>query len=184
MVYDSRRQRIVLFGGAAGSTVLGDTWEWDGERWTRMATEGPSARTLQGLAYDSRRGRVVMFGGTGVLAPGATSSRETWEWDGVRWALTDSTGPSARDHVSMGYDAARGAVIMHGGGLGDVDPGETWAYDGRSWKRLTADGPRRRYARLEFDQRAGGMLLYGGFDRQPSNELWRLDGVTWKRVSP
>jgi hypothetical protein len=84
----------------------------------------------------------------------------------------------------MGYDAARGAVIMHGGGLGDVDPGETWAYDGRSWKRLTADGPRRRYARLEYDARAQGLLLYGGFDRQPSNELWSLRDATWQRVSP
>ena len=184
MVYDSRRQRVVLFGGASGSTVLGDTWEWDGTRWTQIAADGPSARTLYGLAYDSKRGRVVLFGGTSMLAPDAKSHRETWEWDGRRWTLADTTGPSARDHVAMGYDAARGAVIMHGGGLGEVDPGETWAYDGRSWRRLTASGPRRRFARLEFDPRAGGMVLYGGFDRQPSNELWRLRDSTWSRAMP
>jgi hypothetical protein len=183
MVYDSRRQRVVVFGGAAGSAILGDTWEWDGTRWVQAATDGPSARTLYGLAYDSKRGRVVMFGGTGVLASGAPSSRETWEWDGTRWTLADTTGPSARDHIAMGYDAARGAVIMHGGGLGAVDPGETWAYDGR-WTRLTGEGPRRRYARLEFDARAQEMLLYGGFDRQPSNELWRLHAASWQRVAP
>lgn len=184
MVYDTRRERVVLFGGAAGTSMLGDTWEWDGDRWTRAATDGPSARTLYGLAYDSKRGRVVMFGGTSVLAPDAPSHRETWEWDGTRWSLADTAGPSARDHVAMGYDAARGAVIMHGGGLGDVDPGETWAYDGRGWQRLTADGPRRRFARLEFDPRSGALLLYGGFDRQPSSELWTLRGTTWTRVSP
>jgi len=30
MAYDSGRGKIVLFGGYAGSAVLGDTWEWDG----------------------------------------------------------------------------------------------------------------------------------------------------------
>ena len=183
MVYDARRHRVLLFGGASGGTMYGDTWEWDGSRWTRVATDGPSPRTLHGLAYDAGRQRVVMFGGTSVLAPNAPSYRETWEWDGRRWVLADTTGPSARDHVSMGYDAARGAVVLHGGGLGPVDPGETWLYDGK-WTRLTADGPRRRYARLEFDPRANALLLYGGFDRRPSNELWRLRGAEWERVAP
>ena len=33
MVYDSRRKKIVLFGGHEGENVFGDTWEWDGRRW-------------------------------------------------------------------------------------------------------------------------------------------------------
>ena len=135
MVYDARRHRVVLFGGASGSAMLGDTWEWDGEHWTRAASDGPSARTLHGLAYDSARGRTVLFGGTSVLAPNAPSFGDTWEWDGARWLRTDATGPSPRDHVSMGYDAARGVTVLHGGGLGEVDPGETWAYDGKTWTR-------------------------------------------------
>jgi hypothetical protein len=84
----------------------------------------------------------------------------------------------------MGYDAARGAVVLHGGGSGPVDPGETWAFDGTSWARLTASGPRRRFARLEFDTKENALLLYGGFDREPSNELWRLTGTVWERRAP
>ncbi|HUQ79532.1 MAG TPA: kelch repeat-containing protein [Gemmatimonadaceae bacterium] len=183
MVYDARRKRVVLFGGIAGQEMLGDTWEWDGQRWAQVATTGPEARTLYGLAYDSVRGRTVLFGGTSKLAPDAPSWADTWEWDGAAWTKTTATGPSPRDHVAMGYDPVRRAVVLHGGGLGPVDPGETWAYDGKAWTRITATGPRRRYARLEFDTRAKSMLLFGGFDREPSNELWRLEATSWERVS-
>ena len=35
--YDPLRGRLVLFGGsAAGGVKLDDTWEWDGDSWTRI----------------------------------------------------------------------------------------------------------------------------------------------------
>lgn len=185
MVYDARRRRIVLFGGVSGDEMRGDTWEWDGVSWTRMATDGPSARALHGLAYDAARGRTVLFGGTARLAPDAPSFGDTWEWDGARWTrAAAATGPSARDHVAMGYDAARRVVVLHGGGLGPEDSGQTWTYDGRAWKLASAAGPPRRYAKLAFDRRAGALLLFGGFDREPSNELWRRADAGWSRIAP
>jgi hypothetical protein len=37
IAYDKRRDRIVLFGGRKGWPIdLDDTWEWDGERWSRV----------------------------------------------------------------------------------------------------------------------------------------------------
>lgn len=39
MAYDQARQRVVLFGGGLGGrpfNALGDTWEWDGARWTEI----------------------------------------------------------------------------------------------------------------------------------------------------
>lgn len=184
MVYDTRRQRVVLFGGNDQGAMLGDTWEWDGRAWTRVAADGPDARTLFGLAYDSARGRTVLFGGTSRLASDAPSHGDTWEWDGSRWQRTDATGPSARDHIAMDYDAARRVVVMHGGGTGPEAPGETWAFDGRAWTRASTSGPRRRFARLAFDARSRAILLYGGFDREPSNELWRFDGAAWGMLAP
>ena len=44
-------------------------------------------------------------------------------------------------------------------------------------------GPTRRFARLGFDSRARVLLLYGGFDREPSNELWQFDGSTWTQTT-
>ncbi|HEX5635222.1 MAG TPA: hypothetical protein VFX50_18390, partial [Gemmatimonadales bacterium] len=32
--WDASRRRVILFGGNDDSGILGDTWEWDGERWT------------------------------------------------------------------------------------------------------------------------------------------------------
>ena len=184
MVYDSRRARVVMFGGNDEGAMLGDTWEWDGQQWTRGALDGPAARTLFGLAYDSVRGRTVLFGGTSRLAPDAPSHGDTWEWDGARWQQSDVSGPSARDHIAMDYDPIHHVVVMHGGGTGPDAPGETWTFDGRAWKRASASGPRRRFARLAFDIKSKGMLLYGGFDMQPSNELWRFDGATWEKRAP
>ena len=63
-------------------------------------------------------------------------------------------------------------------------PSETWTFNGRAWTKLGEAGPRRRYARLAFDPGARAMLLYGGFDQQPSNELWRLSGVVWTKLDP
>lgn len=184
MVYDARRRRVVLFGGSAGTNMLGDTWEWDGQHWSRVATDGPSARTLFGLAYDAARGVVILFGGTSVLASDAPSYDDTWEWNGTRWRRTDATGPSARDHVSMDYDVSRRLTILHGGGTGPTAPSETWAYDGSRWTRLPTTGPPRRYTRLAYDARDRAMLLFGGFNREPSNELWRLRDDAWSLVEP
>ncbi len=39
IAYDTRRDRVVLFGGRRASpanTDLGDTWEWDGEAWRQI----------------------------------------------------------------------------------------------------------------------------------------------------
>ena len=34
--YDPMRRRIVFFGGDDAAGMLGDTWEWDGERWRQI----------------------------------------------------------------------------------------------------------------------------------------------------
>jgi hypothetical protein len=53
--YDEERHRFVLFGGyeKTGASVrrLGDTWEWDGTAWTRVAETGPRARSGAAMTY-------------------------------------------------------------------------------------------------------------------------------------
>ena|SRR5437763_3070308 len=74
MVFDAARKRVLLFGGASGSTLFNDTWEWDGKCWTQRQDIGPAARAFAGLAYDSTRERAVLFGGAGQTVFG-----DTWE---------------------------------------------------------------------------------------------------------
>lgn len=38
IAYDPARNRVVLFGGDDAGGMLGDTWEWDGQRWTEITT--------------------------------------------------------------------------------------------------------------------------------------------------
>jgi hypothetical protein len=72
MAGDDKRQRIVLFGGSVRTGVgsdfregnfQSDTWEWDGEEWTKLEDTGPPGRSFHGLAYDDKREHIVLFGG-------------------------------------------------------------------------------------------------------------------------
>ena len=64
LVYDRKRQRVVLFGGVSAppgpkqpQTFFNDTWTWDGDRWHKAADER-SARTIRpwdGLRRTRRR---------------------------------------------------------------------------------------------------------------------------------
>jgi len=76
MAFDSARKCVVLFGGASGSNLFGDTWTWDGTEWTQVADTGPAARSGHALAYDDARERVVLFGGRTAANP----LGDTWEW--------------------------------------------------------------------------------------------------------
>jgi hypothetical protein len=88
LAFDPIRGTTLLFGGQIGSgpsaVFPNDTWAWDGQAWTRLATDGPPARYLHAMAFDRRRERVVMSGG-GLGAPPWRALGDTWEWDGQRW---------------------------------------------------------------------------------------------------
>lgn len=65
MAHDSTRRKIVLFGGAAGSQRLGDTWELDGAGWAQPnAATAPTARAHAAMVFDAARGKVALFGAT------------------------------------------------------------------------------------------------------------------------
>jgi len=140
MVFDERRDVVVLFGGMAAGTpgqpppALGDTWEFDGKAWKARTGPGPTARFGIGAAYDSRRGRTVLFGGVA----GAGFQGDTWAWDGTSWKQIATTGPEARGMGYLAYDKSRDRVVLFGGrkGYPDGDLNDTWEFDGSSWRRV------------------------------------------------
>ncbi len=84
--YDAKRGRMILFGGIDAKGFRGDTWSWDGERWTKLLDEsptGPEPRGMGYLAYDKKRDRVVLFGGRKGWPDGDLN--DTWEFDGKAW---------------------------------------------------------------------------------------------------
>jgi len=123
MAYDSKHNRVVLFGGA----VLSDTWEWDGYNWTqRFPLQSPSARSAHDMVYDAARERIVLFGEWN----NGSHLNDTWEWDGTNWIQRfPETSPSIRFRNGMAYDSARKRVVLFGGLGGDgTRLGDTWEY--------------------------------------------------------
>ena len=143
MAYDSKRQRVLLFGGRGGGSELS---AWDGRAWTILATDGPARRDHHAAAYDAARDRFIVFGGVGYDSAGTPSGllRDLWEWDGTGWDRRASASDPARFGMpAFAYDMARRTVILHGGSGGA--PGRnrgTWAWDGIAWTEVHADTDR------------------------------------------
>ena len=80
MAYDEVRGRTVLFGGDnRGSSLLGDTWEWDGNDWTQANDVGPGGRSGHAMAFSApsvgaTSFEVLLFGGQN----GASTLADTW----------------------------------------------------------------------------------------------------------
>ncbi|MBI4871087.1 MAG: hypothetical protein HY814_05930, partial [Candidatus Riflebacteria bacterium] len=185
LAYDTARNRVVLFGGYAGSYVQ-DTWEYDGVAWTQASPSSrPSARGYHAMAYDSARGRVVLFGG---YDSSYTYQQDTWEYDGANWAqVSPGSRPGARTGGALAYDSARGRVVLFGGYGGSYRQ-DTWEYDGTNWAELTpASRPSARYDHaLAYDGARGRVVLFGGCTGSYSyvQDTWEYDGACWTQVSP
>lgn len=181
MAYDRDRGRIVLFGGyrrsQAGDVRLGDTWEWDGASWARVATEGPSPRNGAALAYDERRRRTVLFGGRGA-------SNETWEWDGAVWKQLPASDAPGRFNPAMAYDVSLGSVVRFGGWTGDARSDDTWKLDASRWSLLKRPGPEaRNHSSMAYDRVRHVAVLFGGHDGDDVfGDTWEWGADTWRRV--
>lgn len=63
----------------------------------------PDARGGHAMTYDPPRGVTLMFGGGNR----ERAFNDLWGWDGERWSLLSSSGPSARNSVTFDYDTRR-----------------------------------------------------------------------------
>lgn len=133
IAHDSRRLRLLLFGGQAvsGGPMLNDTWTFDGSDWTQAApASSPAPRAAHGLAYDPLRDEVVLAGGSSV----GGSRTETWRFDGVDWRLAAAAQPFPITYgEKLVWDEARqcvAALLRSPAG----DRLELWEWDGSDWR--------------------------------------------------
>jgi hypothetical protein len=191
MAWDGTSKCVMLFGGAAISsdpgadpahpTMLGDTWEWDGEGWTQVEDTGPPARFGFSVASDTTRGRIVLFGGANFVQGNPQSLADTWEWDGAAWTQQNETGPSDRSGHRMTFDSIRARTVLFGGiSVEGAPQGDTWEWSGTAWVRLSEIGPGPRITpAFCFDGKQS--ILFGG-DGVPSavrGDTWSWDGRFW-----
>ncbi len=118
------------FPESLASTVLNDTWTYDGAVWTPLAT-GSSPPALEGaqLIYDVSRNVFVMVGGHSVdeVAP-AVDRLGIWEFDGTDWSQklvpADPNQPASirtRYGATAFYNPTRQRVTIFGGTVGKLD---------------------------------------------------------------
>jgi N-acetylneuraminic acid mutarotase len=170
--------RVLLFGGSDGTTVLGDTWLWDGTGWSQRAVAGPPARQYHAMA--ALGGKVVLFGGF----DGTNRFSDTWEWDGASWTKRAVTGPESRRRMAMATLGSK--IVLFGGSSldgdgGVVDPTDTWQWDGSAWSVVSPAAPGGRVGHRMATLGAQTLLFGGdvvGFSTAPG-ETWTWNGTAW-----
>ena len=123
IVYDSVRDRVVLFGGVTATRDANDTWEYDGSLWTLVHQTGPEPRGAFGMVCADTS--VVLFGGTRLFGPSRVFG-DTWTWDGEYWTQRQDIGPAPRANHGMAYDSARQRTVLFGGMATNGTFGDTW----------------------------------------------------------
>jgi hypothetical protein len=185
MVYDSKADRALLYGGADLFTgdVLGDLWAYDYETntWTKLQPAvSPPPHHFSGLVYVPTIDRVILFGG---YQPGFTSLyNDTWAYDyrRNRWTnLHPKNPPAPRVYHTMAFEAATNRIVIFGGVIDENNPdepttNETWIYDvaANRWSQVFPKNPPSPRAWQGMSWTNGPVVIFGG---GPSRDRYTND---------
>jgi len=188
IAYDSARDVLVIHGGLQTHNSFDETWEWDGQTWTKFASaSSPGGREGALMAYDAARETMILFGGA---TPEMQIHGDTWEWGGQSWRKVSESGPSARFPGGMVYDPVRRETLMYSGHFADpsgasIDYDDLWAWEGTSWREIMGDGStpdHRTHAGFVFDPVTEKVLLIGSGSETFRSDVWAWDGSTWEEI--
>lgn len=205
MIFDDSRNVVVFYGGTDGSTIYGETWEYNGTDWTQVnPVDSPGGRIDNSMAWDSGRQRIVLYGGEGSTF--GTHNNDTWEYDGTNWVqVVTADSPDLRRHARIDYDKRRNVVVLWGGVSPSIVPyfwppfRDTWEYNGTNWtKKSTKSAPGSRVWNGQYyDEATGLVVVHGGLKHRPSaigggdfdytddgyyTDAWGYDGNDWVRI--
>lgn len=193
MAFDPAAGRSILYGGWNGTTVLEDTWSFDGKRWTDHGTAGTAGPRLQpAMCYAPFVGTLMFGGGAGFSGP---YYNDTLAWDGSSWFPTLTLGaPTPRYGHDMVYDSARNRVVLFGGYDASGSTNTTHELRplqfGFEWNAIATNGtpPARHAHRLAYDSRRQRTVLFGGSSSAGIflGDTWEYDGATaqWTQAFP
>jgi FlgD Ig-like domain/Galactose oxidase, central domain/Kelch motif len=197
-IYDSVRDRMVVFGGTDGIDSWNDTWvlAFAGTpAWSELLPSGtpPTPRFGHEAIYDATRDRMVVHGGNdgGEQPSGAVF---TLAFASPQWAAAAPAGtsPPLFDHTSI-YDSAGDRMILFAGSA--ELPTKILAClslaGSMAWVDLAVVGvppsERSDHAGV-YDPVRDRMLVFGGsaFDGAPLQDLWSLQmgGLVWTKLTP
>ncbi|MDH5684727.1 MAG: hypothetical protein OEZ20_09710 [candidate division WOR-3 bacterium] len=203
-VYDSRNQRMIVFGGWTAGGFVNDVWALNltigQESWVRLNPSGtpPVPRYDAYTIYHPRRNSLIIFGGTGHY----TRYGDVWELklDRMVWQEITVSGnkPAARGGGGEMFDRTNNRMIIFGGSCLDYAYNEVWALDltlgNEQWTQLRPTGympAARSDIAYGSDPRRGTNKFYvfagWTFPHSPYyNDLYVLDlnSLVWTRLNP
>lgn len=187
MAYNSKTDRIILFGGANESGTLNDTWAYDYESntWTNLNPVGgiPPYEAPAGI-YDEENDRLLVF------------NNDTWSYDYSTNIWTNVNSPT-KPPVSGGvmvYDS-ESKKLLYFFTLSTAEGWKIWNYEftTNSWIELSATLSPPPFLKtasfsLAYDSYQDKVVLFGGANENGiyMNETWIYDynTNTWQKKSP
>lgn len=185
MVFDSKNNLFVLFGGERYVYSLGDTWVFDpstGSWLNKNPSPSPPQRARATMAYDAKSGKALLFGGLNKAAGSLLS--DTWLYDAATntWQQVIITAPSARLSPSLASDG-NGVFYLFGGWRMDAGGfseylGDTWKFDMATmqWTELTpsTSPPGQSQGAIMYLE-SGMFVLMNGWRDSPLGDVWFYD---------
>jgi hypothetical protein len=177
---DTRRRRLVLYGGFGAAGALTDLWAFEPLRvgWQRLAERvvGPGPRAGACAAYDEVEDRFLLaFGSTGTAR-----TNEIWSFrfaDEIWEEIGPPLGrPPARQDGACFWDATTRRLIVYGGqGEGFLADAWQFSLERRSWSQVPAGRlpAAAGAATAVADDRTA--LLFGGKSAGGYFAGWMLD---------
>ena len=189
MVYDKSQSQFVLFGGMdVNRKTLDDTWILKNASWTKLKSNGPSARASQCMAYNDDMGAVFVYSGY----VNDTGSRELWKFKDGKWnTYKDENGPP-RIHASIVFDTDNKRFLLFAGFGDEGRTNELWEFKDSHWtRRMPGNNP---VPETRAEHRAvyipgKGMLVFGGVigadpnTRVRANDTWIYYEDKWTKIN-
>ena len=196
LVHPPGTGRTVLFGGATGVTLLGDTWRWDGSNWSQLSTPtSPAARDGHQLYWDDSLLQAILVGGKDDRSfdcdiPGRPYCEAFWQFNpaGTWSATSDRLGapgetglPEGRADYGIAFDPANQRLLLAGGvGLAG-EFSDAFSYESETWEVSASAPSARRGVAMTWNPAErlavafGGQLRFDNSDACP-NDTTRLTG--------
>ncbi len=197
LVYDAARQRLIVFGGRAGSGPRNDTWAFDltTNRWQELAAGAavkPQPRFSMVAGIDTGRQRFLIS--TGQQATGSFFD-DVWAFDLTTdtWSQVAATGPRPNLRYGAAGGVAGDALYLSHGFTDNGRYNDTWAFDLASdqWQDVSpvAGRPLQRCLHNAAFSSGQEMVIFGGcasgYGPCPIGDTWRfnLASRTWTQAT-
>ncbi len=188
-VFDSRRDRALIFGGTTGTMPLNDVWSFSFAtgQWSEIPTSNtPMGRWGARAVFDSARDRLIVVGGS-LGSPSA--SNEVWQLPlttGI-WSQLPR-GPSARFDLDS---AMIGNTALFFGGFDNQSNAynDLWQFDlgSDTWAELPAQNAPAPRTNATAGIWKGSFFVTGGHDASgvtPGSFRYDLQSDRWLDLSP